>query len=212
MNCSSCGAPLPAKSLVCPFCSTRNAVDLRGLSVSTAKSPAAPRACPECRAGMESLNVGRRERFFIEMCPRCHGLFFDLNELHALLDDAVAPTYEIDYPLLAKVQEQSPTPRRAPAYVPCPDCGKLMNRVQFAQRAGVVIDRCRDHGVWLEGGELRKLMEWKKAGGQVLEQRRQRAAADDARAEKLMRVLTEKKEAPSLMRQLDQLFRELGDR
>jgi hypothetical protein len=46
----------------------------------------------------------------------------------------------------------------------------------------------------------------------VLEQRQQQAAADDARAEKLMRVLTEKREAPSLMRQLDQLFRELGDR
>jgi Zn-finger nucleic acid-binding protein len=210
MNCSSCGAPLPAKSLVCPFCSTRNAVDLRGLSVSTGKAPAAPRACPECRAGMESLNVGRRERFFIEMCPRCHGLFFDLNELHALLDDAVVPTYEIDYPLLAKVQEESPAPRRA-AYVPCPDCAKLMNKVQFAPRSGVVIDRCRDHGIWLEGGELRRLMEWKKAGGQVMEQRRQHAAAEDARAEGLIQALTEKKEASSLIRQLDQLFRGINE-
>jgi Zn-finger nucleic acid-binding protein len=210
MNCSSCGAPLPAKSLVCPFCSTRNAVDLRGLSVSTGKAPTAPRACPECRAGMESLNVGRRERFFIEMCPRCHGLFFDLNELHALLDDAVVPTYEIDYPLLAKVQEESPAPRRA-AYVPCPDCAKLMNKVQFAPRSGVVIDRCRDHGIWLEGGELRRLMEWKKAGGQVMEQRRQHAAAEDARAEGLIQALTEKKEASSLIRQLDQLFRGINE-
>ena len=209
MNCSSCGAPLPAKSLVCAFCSTRNTVDLRGLSASTGKPPAAPRACPECRTGMESLNVGHRERFFIEMCPRCHGLFFDLNELHALLDDAVAPTYEIDYSLLEKVQALNPPPRRT-AYVPCPECGKLMNKVQFAPRSGVVMDRCRDHGIWLEGGELRRLMEWKKAGGQVMEQRRQQAAADDARAAELMRALTEKQEAPSLIRQLDRLFRELG--
>lgn len=211
MNCSSCGAPLPAKSLVCAFCNTRNAVDLRALSVSTGKPPAAPRACPECRTGMESLNVGHRQRFFIEMCPRCHGLFFDLNELHALLDDAVAPAYEINYALLEKVQA-GPVSRRA-AYVPCPDCGKLMNKVQFAERSGVVVDRCRNHGIWLEGGELRRLMEWKKAGGQVLQQQnRRRAESDDARADALIRALTEKQRSPSLLKDLDRLFRGLGDR
>lgn len=30
------------------------------------------------------------------------------------------------------------------------------------------MDRCRHHGVWLDGGELRRLLEWKKAGGQLL--------------------------------------------
>jgi Zn-finger nucleic acid-binding protein len=207
MNCTSCGAPLPAKSLVCPFCNTRNAVDLRGLSASTAHPPAAPRDCPECRIPMDSLNVGHRERFFIEKCQRCHGLFFDLNELHALLDDAVAPAYEINYPLLTTIQGESPASRRKITYVPCPGCGKLMNRVQFGQRSGVVVDRCRDHGVWLEGGELRKLMEWKKAGGQVLD--RQQAAPADPRANELIRALTEKSEQPGLLRRLDRLFREI---
>jgi len=209
MNCTSCGAPLEAQSLICPFCNTRNAVDLRSLSVSTESEPAAPRDCPECGTAMESLNVGHRKRFFIEQCARCHGLFFDLNELHALLDDAVAPTYEINFPLLSAVQNESAAPRRTIAYVPCPGCGKLMNRVRFGQRSGVVVDRCRDHGVWLEGGELHKLMEWKKAGGQVLD--RQQAAPPDTRANELIRALTEKSESPSLFRRLDRLFSELDE-
>ncbi len=41
-----------------------------------------------------------------------------------------------------------------------------MNRVNFAYRSGVVVDKCRDHGLWLKSGELIHLLEWKKAGGQ----------------------------------------------
>jgi len=33
----------------------------------------------------------------------------------------------------------------------------------------VVIDRCRDHGVFLEAGELQKLAMWIKAGGHLQE-------------------------------------------
>ena len=59
------------------------------------------------------------------------------------------------------------------AYIKCPVCSQLMNRVNFGVRSGVIIDRCRDHGVWLDGGELRHLMEWMKLGGKLLDQERQ---------------------------------------
>ena len=207
MRCTACGAALPATSLICSFCGTRNAVDLRSLSASTDRAPDAPRPCPECGTNMESVNVGNRKRFFIEQCVRCHGLFFDLNELQALLDDAVAPTFEVNFPLLFSLQNESPVPRRKVTYVPCPDCGKLMNRFGFGQRSGVVVDRCRDHGVWLEGGELHRLMEWKKAGGQVLDQQ---SGMVDTRANDLLKALTEKTEAPIVLRRLGKLLRAEG--
>ena len=31
-------------------------------------------------------------------------------------------------------------------YVPCPECGQMMNRKNFASCSGVVIDWCRGHG------------------------------------------------------------------
>lgn len=39
---------------------------------------------------------------------------------------------------------------------------------QLWYRSGVVVDRCRVHGIWLNSGEITHLMEWKKAGGQIL--------------------------------------------
>ena len=204
MKCTACGAALPANSLICSFCGTRNEVDLRSLSVSTDSPPHAPRTCPECGTAMASVNVGNRKRFFIEQCARCHGLFFDLNELQALLDDAVAPTYEINLPLLFTLQKESPVPRRKVTYVPCPVCGNIMNRVNFGRRSGVVVDHCRNHGMWLEGGELHRLMEWKKAGGQVLDRQ---SGTENTRADELLKALTEKQESSTALRSLDRLLR-----
>jgi len=207
MKCSACGAALPATSLICSFCGTRNAVDLSGLSASTERAPATPRSCPRCGTVTESVNVGRRQRFFIEQCARCHGLFFDLNELQALLDDTVAPTYEINLPLLSALQKESPAATRDVTYVSCPVCGKMMNRVNFGRRSGVVVDCCRNHGVWLDGGELRRLMEWKKAGGQVLDRQ---SGAVDTHADALLNVLAGKSNTPAQLRSLAELLRGVG--
>ena len=53
----------------------------------------------------------------------------------------------------------------------CPVCSDFMQRKNFCVRSGVIIDCCHQHGVWLDGGELRRLMEWKKAGGQLLHEK-----------------------------------------
>lgn len=45
----------------------------------------------------------------------------------------------------------------------------MMNRINFGSRSGVVIDRCKEHGVWLDAGELRQLCEWIKHGGKLLD-------------------------------------------
>ena len=39
--------------------------------------------------------------------------------------------------------------------------------------SGVIVDKCKEHGIWLDGGELRQLMDWIKAGGQILQQQTQ---------------------------------------
>jgi hypothetical protein len=54
-----------------------------------------------------------------------------------------------------------------------------MNRVSFGPTSGVVIDQCKAHGVWLGNGELIHLMEWKRAGGQLLAEERLRARREE---------------------------------
>jgi Zn-finger nucleic acid-binding protein len=54
-------------------------------------------------------------------------------------------------------------------YIKCPVCDKFMNRLNFGSRSGVIVDKCKEHGIWLDGGELKQIMEWTKAGGKLLD-------------------------------------------
>ena len=109
----------------------------------------------------------------LDRCDDCHGIFFDPGELESILEDANQRVYDVDHQRLATlVEEETPTGDfQQVAYVPCPDCTKLMNRKSYGVRSGVIIDQCRDHGIWLDGGELRRLVQWSRAGGQLHDQR-----------------------------------------
>ena len=51
-------------------------------------------------------------------------------------------------------------------------------------------DSCSEHGLWLDGGELRQLFEWSKAGGSLLaEERRERQRQEKERAERQKMVM-----------------------
>ena len=50
-------------------------------------------------------------------------------------------------------------------YVPCPECGELMNRINFARCSGVIVDVCKRHGTWFQREELRRIVEFIRAGG-----------------------------------------------
>jgi Zn-finger nucleic acid-binding protein len=64
-----------------------------------------------------------------------------------------------------------------------------MHRKSYGARAGVVVDRCRLHGVWLDGGELNQLLKWAGAGGRKLDREAsERRAAAQARSEKDRKV------------------------
>jgi len=101
------------------------------------------------------------------------GLFFDPGELEALLDKTVTNVYEIDRQRLDEIQKVGRKEEYAVTYIKCPVCQKLMNRINFGSQSGVIVDKCRDHGVWLDGGELRQILEWVKAGGDLYHKQKQ---------------------------------------
>lgn len=166
-HCKSCSAPLPPYSSLCEYCGVKNDMDLQGIYEYSITQQDGNRTCPHCREPMETISINGLPQFFIERCLKCMGLFFDPGELNQLLDDSVNQVYSIDLKKIWDMNQMSPQRRGDHFYVPCPVCGELMNRVNFGSRSGVVIDQCK-HGVWLDSGELRKLLEWRKAGGQLL--------------------------------------------
>ena len=97
MDCVKCGAPLPAKSNICRFCSALNDVDLRAVTSHVRRGPATDRPCPRCRETMCTMDLQLAESFYVERCDKCMGVFFDAGELEVLLNKSVSNVFMIVY-------------------------------------------------------------------------------------------------------------------
>ncbi|MBF0209942.1 MAG: zf-TFIIB domain-containing protein [Desulfamplus sp.] len=173
-KCINCAAPLPSNSVECQYCGSRNDTDLRGLHDFTTEEPDSQRICPKCNISLQTIDLKVDGKFLIERCEQCFGLFFDTGELEALLELSVKHVYDINMKKLDNINTAM-TPKDATkvVYIKCPVCSNFMNRVSFGAKSGVIIDKCKEHGVWLNAGELRHLFEWKKAGGKLLHEQRE---------------------------------------
>ncbi len=172
-NCINCGAPLPPDSIVCPYCKTRNDVDLKGLYKHRVELVESERICPRCEKPLQTIDIKLEGKFLVDRCSECLGLFFDPNELEILLDKSVSRVFQVDFRQLENINKIRRCQDYPVAYIKCPLCRKLMNRINFGTQSGVIVDTCKEHGVWLDGGELRQLLEWMKAGGKILHQQNQ---------------------------------------
>lgn len=117
-------------------------------------------ACPACDARPALLRQqGEHESF---RCTRCGGFWVPATKLAVLArraDEFRVPS------------EQAGAVRRGPAapgpvrYRPCPACGELMNRQNYARVSGVIVDECRAHGTWFDPEELHRVLDFIRAGG-----------------------------------------------
>ena len=171
MKCLECGGRLEGPMTFCPFCGVRPDVDLRqihfrDLGVMEALS------CPQCTTDLHTLEFDFQPPLRIERCHFCTGLFFNPGELEVLLEGQTNSVIWFDSLQLNQIATDWERPREV-AYRKCPVCTHRMNHVNFGGRSGVVVDHCAAHGLWLEGGHLRRLTEWWRAGGKALYQQHQ---------------------------------------
>lgn len=177
MDCTQCGAPLPAKSNICTYCGTLNETDLRALKRGASKGSTTERTCPRCKTPMVSIDMQAHPELVVERCQECFGIFFDPGELDTILDESTSEVHEVDLERLNNlIEEESLRDHQTVSYVPCPECEKLMHRKNYGGGSGVIIDKCKDHGVWLDGGELRQIVKWIQAGGRVRVEQRTKEA------------------------------------
>jgi len=50
-------------------------------------------------------------------------------------------------------------------YRPCPQCKKMMNRLNFGRLSGAIVDVCKGHGTFLDRGELHQVVQFILDGG-----------------------------------------------
>lgn len=169
MNCTGCGAPLAADALVCPFCGLHNAVDLLAIRDFRLLAEHSELRCPNGCGDLQLLELGAGLDTTIGFCPACKGLKFGPGALQIALDKVAGQVREINHDRLAAILNER-VPREAVRYRPCPACAKMMHRAAFNSRIPLIIDECRAHGTWLDGGEFTVLAEWMEAGGAQMAQ------------------------------------------
>jgi Zn-finger nucleic acid-binding protein len=118
--------------------------------------------CPRCQSDMRSITLGTAA---IRECEECAGLWVEVAAFEKICVDREQQS--------AVLGTASPAPAHASLaadpekirYVPCPQCGQLMNRINFARCSGVIVDVCRGHGTWFDRDELSGIVQFIRAGG-----------------------------------------------
>jgi Zn-finger nucleic acid-binding protein len=161
VTCPSCFAPLFKGSRFCASCGAEATRELL--------EEDKPLSCPRCKQSMELMRLGGTT---LRSCMACGGLWLDPTSLQRLCN-----TSEERASVVSVLAARVPTTAAAPdviRYIPCPSCTKLMNRVNFARSSGVILDVCKSDGVWLDRGELQRVLGFVDAGGLAISRERER--------------------------------------
>ena len=180
MQCEKCGRRTRNPRPSCMYC---------GGAIIAEAASTGPICCSACGTQMEAQEY---EGVVIDVCPRCESIWFDNGELDVFIQKRIqlnpdeSPPTELDQPTSA-------VPQGGGRYRKCPHCSNLMNQQNYKRMSGVIIDICRQHGVFLDNGELENIQQFIAVGGEQRFQERmlqeQTEAIRNARLKKLRNLL-----------------------
>lgn len=99
------------------------------------------RTCPRCEQHLFLVERGGER---LDLCRKCGGIWFDRDELAALLGSESSVELLIGISMDLKGES-----------LPCPDCMEPMNTKEVYE---VFVDVCREcGGIWMDRGETEKI-------------------------------------------------------
>ena len=135
--------------------------------------------CVICEAPLKQSD---REGIVVDECPAGHGTWLDSGELRTVVETEQVPrsAQEREAALDAGVPASDPdidvnAPRE------CPVCQNTLEKVNYDETSGIMIDTCGEHGVWLDAGEIERIEAWIEANREELAPVRARLEAELAR-------------------------------
>lgn len=176
--CPRCFARIFHGHTHCPHCGATVGVPAR----CDPDGSTSARACPCCSA-TSALVARLVGGVLLDECPACSGVWLDAGAVDRLVrerqESSLSTLRQMTPPAPELKHESEPAaaPSAAQAsrrmYIACPDCGQLMNRVNFARNSGVILDVCRGHGTWFDASELPRVVDFVMKGGVEESKRRE---------------------------------------
>lgn len=164
-SCAYCGSAIATR--LCPACFGAVSIGMRHCPhcgaevVDSSPSKTEPLRCPRCAINLDLHSIGQNS---ISACSKCGGIWADKDDFQNICtreeEQEAVLAFQPQPANTTALSEQKP--RRA--YIPCPECGNLMNCKNFSG-SGIVLDWCRDHGCWLDRNELQQIVRFIKEGG-----------------------------------------------
>jgi len=118
---------------------------------------------------MSSITLGT---IAMRECEQCVGLWVEVAAFEKICADREEQAAVLGAASPAPTHAAPPAGAEKIRYAPCPQCGQLMNRINFARCSGVIVDICKGHGTWFDRDELSGIVQFIRGGG--LEVSRQR--------------------------------------
>jgi Zn-finger nucleic acid-binding protein/ribosomal protein L40E len=204
VRCSSCGAPRAEGSTSCRYCGSDFTIHEQDLDTVCPRcfarvsdrakfchycgitlrpeSPAIEKTELGCPACGEATVLSHRQVGDVAVleCRRCGGFWLGAHVLEELIEKASQGVEVGDFRLRGPVPTApgEPCQQLGPLYRKCPVCAKLMHRDNYAHRSGVIIDVCKDHGVWFDVDELARILDWVRSGAKAEVDRRDATEAE----------------------------------
>ena len=200
LNCYACGAAAASDSPKCEHCGARLATvwcpSCFGMMFTGSKfcphcgtaaiewEPKASKLpCPTCQKAMLSGKLGN---FPLHECTKCFGLWVDNATLEHVWRNAEQHSLPPSRPHLnTGMNPPGGLPRVK--YLPCARCRQLMNRKNFAQRSGIIVDVCAEHGTWFDANELHRIVEFIRHGGLTTAREFEKQEIESARRKATLR-------------------------
>jgi len=158
--CPRCHARMSSQAAYCHACGTP--VQMR-TAVTATELP-----CPGCGGSRQLVRrqLGATDAALFD-CEVCGGIWVEKQVFDVLADRARTDTLPELSLRPAAGKPAAPAPAQGAFYRCCAQCGTRMNRRNWGQKSGVIVDVCQNHGVWFDLDELDRLLRWMRTGGAV---------------------------------------------
>jgi len=159
MQCSYCHAPLPQRGMVCPYCQQNNTLNLRSIGETEKIQTEQTLLCPLCEIPLSRHRHANAVCF--DHCERCDGLFIEEDNLLSCVESYAEKHSKIDSSKIKRfIMENPRNNHKDITYHKCPYCTLPMKHIMYKKVSGIHLDICEEHGIWIDGGELKQIFEW----------------------------------------------------